>query len=57
MNGFKRVNPSKVEAMQGAAAALAEMSVKEDELTATAQVNFIIFSLSYSVLYIHVPWK
>ncbi|XP_055995228.1 uncharacterized protein LOC125649388 [Ostrea edulis] len=37
MNGFKRVNPSKVEAMQGAAAALAEMSVKEDELTATAQ--------------------
>lgn len=38
MNGFKRINPTNVEAMQGTAAALAQMSVKEDELTATAQV-------------------
>nr|XP_034310453.1 uncharacterized protein LOC105340501 isoform X2 [Crassostrea gigas] len=37
MNGFKRINPTNVEAMQGTAAALAQMSVKEDELTATAQ--------------------
>lgn len=39
MDGFKRINPTNVEAMQGTAAALAEMSVKEDELTLTAQVN------------------
>lgn len=39
MNGFKRINPANVEAMQGTAAALAEMSVKEDELTTTAQVK------------------
>ncbi|XP_062611467.1 uncharacterized protein LOC134273293 [Saccostrea cucullata] len=38
LNGFKRINPSNVEAMHyRTAAALAEMSVKEDELTITAQ--------------------
>lgn len=39
MDGFKRIQTGSVEAVQNTAAALSELTLKEDELSETAQVS------------------